>query len=264
MTTLVLWLSLASTAQAPAPELADGIRLVDEGDLEGAVGALEAALARLATDDGAERQRALGHLYLGMALLGLERPGEARASVQEAWRLNRGARLDPRRFPPRLVSLYEEVGREARPPANGPKRAKLLLPAAVGALVGAGAASLGGSTAAPPAAPPQAPPPPPVTVRLFNNDDAGRAFVGGTLVREVGLGEDTGPLDVTLLLSPGPNEIAFELVNAHGGISYGFEVRLGDAIVFQETCGIVFRAGCENDRKFPPGVIRRFTYVVQR
>jgi len=89
-------------------------------------------------------------------------------------------------------------------------------------------------------------------------------FLGGALVGEVTIGEDSGLVDVTSRLRPGPNEIVFELFNDHALITYGFEVRLGDAIVFQQTCGIVHRVGCENDTKFPPGVIRRFSHVVNR
>jgi hypothetical protein len=63
-------------------------------------------------------------------------------------------------------------------------------------------------------------------------------------------------------LSSGQNELVFELINDHGAISYGFEVRVGDAIVFQETCGLVLRVGCEDDRKFPPGVVKRFEYTL--
>jgi hypothetical protein len=62
-----------------------------------------------------------------------------------------------------------------------------------------------------------------------------------------------------LLLDETVNEIVFELLNDHGFITYGFEIQVGEAIVFRETCGQVFRLGCENDQKFPPGVIRRFS-----
>jgi hypothetical protein len=267
MTTLLLTLALTLVSQVP-PELADGMRLVDEGDLAGGVASLEPALLRLAAENGPARERALGYLYLGMAQLGLDRAVAARASLREAWRLNPGARLDPMRFPPRVVKLYQEVGQEARAPGEAPNKKTrpkrtVAIAAGVGVALGAGFASLGnGSPAAPPAPVPQVSQS--VGVRLFNNDDAGRVFLNGALVRQAALGEDSGLVDVSSLLASGSNEIAFELVNDHGGITYGFEVRVGDAIVFQETCGIVFRAGCENDQKFPAGVVRRFTYQLQR
>ena len=99
---------------------------------------------------------------------------------------------------------------------------------------------------------------------MFNNDDLGRVFVGGALLRQVGLGEDTGLLDVSDRLVAGATEVAFELENAHGAISYGFEVYVGDSVVFRETCGVVFRGGCDGDQRFPAGVVRRFTYTVRR
>jgi hypothetical protein len=37
---------------------------------------------------------------------------------------------------------------------------------------------------------------------------------------------------------------------------------VGDAIVFQEVCGVAARLGCEDDRVFPPGVARRYEYVL--
>ena len=98
---------------------------------------------------------------------------------------------------------------------------------------------------------------------MFNSDDVGRVTLNGQLLFEVGLAQDSGPVDITSRLSSGANEIVFELFNAHGAISYGFEVREGSAIVFQETCGLVFRSGCEDDRKFPSGVIRRYVYTLQ-
>ena len=100
------------------------------------------------------------------------------------------------------------------------------------------------------------------SLRLFNCDDACRAFINGGFVREIGLGGDTGNLDISRELRAGPNEIAFELVNAHGGIAYGFQVLRDDSIVYQEICGLVFRVGCQDDQRFPPGVAARFTYTV--
>jgi hypothetical protein len=97
---------------------------------------------------------------------------------------------------------------------------------------------------------------------VYNSDDVGRVSLNGQLLFEVGMGQDSGAVDVTSRLSSGANEIVFELFNASGAIAYGFEVRQGSAIVFQETCGLVFRAGCEEDRKYPSGVVRRYVYTL--
>jgi hypothetical protein len=273
MTRLLLALALLAPPAQPGDGqalLEDGIRLVDEGDLETAVAVLSEATARLDAADA--RERALAHLYLGMAQLGLDQAAAARDSLATAWRLNGGAALDPRRFPPRVVRLYgeagESLGPSEKPDTRSRKRTLVVASATAGAALGAGLASAAagnGSSGRPPApGPPVAEPPAAVTVRAYNCDDIGRVFLGGTLVGEVGIGEDSGLVDVTSRLRPGPNEIVFELFNDHALITYGFEVRLGDAIVFQQTCGIVHRVGCENDSKFPPGVIRRFTHVVHR
>jgi hypothetical protein len=264
MTTVVLALFLLAGPSPSEPSIRDGIRQVDEGDLSAAVTTLTTALTRLDSAQAPERERALGYVYLGMAQLGLGQGDPARASLRYAWSLNQGAKLDAKRFPPRVVRLYDEVGGEVRARTRGTKstRSLAIIGTAAGVGLGAVAVVAGGSpSAAPPATMPA---PQPVSVRLFNNDDVGRVFVGGSLLRQVGLGEDTGLLDVSTRLTPGSNEIAFELENAHGAISYGFEVYVGESVVFRETCGVVFQGGCESDQRFPVGVIRRFTFTVQR
>ena len=266
MTTVVLALVLLGGPSPSEPSVQAGIRQVDEGDLSAAVITLTNALSRLDAAQAPERERALGYVYLGMAQLGLGQADPARASLRYAWSLNQGARLDPKRFPPRVVRLYDEVGAEVRAHSQGTRSTRSLAIVGTAAAVGLGGAVAiaggGQPTAAPPVTSPSAPMT--VSVRLFNNDDVGRVFVGGSLLRQVGLGEDTGLLDVSTRLVPGGNEIAFELENAHGAISYGFEVYDGEKVVFRETCGVVFRGGCESDQRFPAGVIRRFTYTVQR
>jgi hypothetical protein len=265
MTILALVLALAAGVPAE-PSVREGIRLVDEGDLAGAVIELTDALGRMDAAHAPERERALGYVYLGMAQLGLGQNDPARASLRFAWSLNQGARLDTKRFPPRVVRLYDEVGAEVRARTKGTKSARSLAVIGTTAGVGLGAVAAvvagGSGSSGPPATVPPAAAP--VSVRLFNNDDVGRVFVGGTLLRQVGLGEDTGLLDVSDRLGTGANEVAFELENAHGAISYGFEVYVGDAVVFRETCGVVFRGGCESDQRFPAGVVRRFTFTVRR
>jgi hypothetical protein len=155
-----------------------------------------------------------------------------------------------------VIALYGEVGAELRPRRAGGKLVAVVGAAAAAAGTVAGRA-LAGSSPAPAAEPPKA-----RSVRLFNVDDTARVSLNGQLLTEVGLGQDSGLVDITARLSRGPNELVFELINSHGSIAYGFEVREGQAIVFQETCGLAMRLGCEDDRKFPPGVVRRFVYTV--
>lgn len=245
-------------AEDPAAALREGIALLEAGDLDQAARRLEAAVDRLGADPARARDLASAHLHLAMTQLGRGQAERARVHMREAWIRRKGAALDPRSFPPRVISLYEEVGAELRPRRTGTKRLVAVGAAAGGAGAVAGS-RLGGSeplAAAPPVRPP-------TSVRVFNADDVGRVSLNGQPLFEVGLGQDSGTVDITSKLSSGANEVVFELVNVQGAISYGFEVRQGEAIVFQETCGLVFRAGCEDDRKFPAGVIRRYVYVVR-
>jgi hypothetical protein len=260
LSVLVLLSPAPPVADDAGAALRDGIALLEAGDLDQAVRRLEDAVETLGAVPGRARDLGTAHLYLAMAQLGRGQAGAARAHMREAWTRRKGARLDPKTFPPRVIALYEEVGTELRAPRRVGTKALVGVgagAAAAGALVGA---SVGGSAPAPPA-PPAATPP--SSVRVFNSDDIGRVSLNGQVLFEMGLGQDSGAVDITSKLSSGANEIVFELVNAHGAISYGFEVRKGDAIVFQETCGLVLRGGCEDDRKFPPGVIRRYVYTLQ-
>jgi hypothetical protein len=245
-----------SAPEEPDAALREGIALVEAGDLDQAAQRLERAVERLGTDPARGRDLATAHLYLAMAQLGRGQAEKARVHMREAWIRRKGAKLDARTFPPRVIALYEEVGAEVRPRGTS---AKLL--AGVGVAAAGAGAMVGGALAGSPA-PAVAEVPKPRTVRLFNIDDTARVYLNGQLVSEVGLGEDSGLIDITARLSTGQNEVVFELINAHGAIAYGFQVRVGEAIVFQETCGLVMRLGCEDDRKFPPGVARRFAYTV--
>jgi hypothetical protein len=263
---------LSGAAPAPpTPDVDAGIRLVEDGDLEAAVETLAAVLPDLAANPERRSDLVRGHLYLGMAHLGLEHEERARVHFQRAWALSGGAPLDPKMFPPRVIALYEEAREAATPPPTAappprptPRRRAPVLPSlltfGLGAAAGAGTAALGGGgdAAAPP---PAAPLPPERTLRIFNCDDRCRVWLNGQLVAEVGLRQDSGRLDVTRRLGD-LNAVVFEVFNEHGGAAYGFEVRVGEAIVFQEQCGVAARLGCEDDRSFPAGLVRRYEYVL--
>lgn len=107
------WRGLAQGAQ-PAGDLALGIRQVEEGDLDQAVITLDAVTQRLAKTKGAEKDLATAHLYLGMAHLGLSQWERAKAEMRDAWRNNPEMRLDPQKFPPRVLQTFEEARQEAR------------------------------------------------------------------------------------------------------------------------------------------------------
>lgn len=65
--------------------------------------------------DAEEAPLVESHLLLGQTLLALDRPGEARDHLREAYRLDPTRRLDPRLFPPRTIGLWKKVEREALP-----------------------------------------------------------------------------------------------------------------------------------------------------
>jgi hypothetical protein len=98
----------------PASELAVGMRQVEEGDLDAAVITLDTVIQRLATVKGTEKDRATAHLYLSMAHLGLSQWERARAEMREAWRNNKELRLDPLKFPPRVLQTFEEAKQDAK------------------------------------------------------------------------------------------------------------------------------------------------------
>jgi hypothetical protein len=152
-------------AQSDDPErlLADGIRQVEEGDLEVAVITLDTAVQRLSQPPAKEKDLVLAHLYLGMAHLGLSQWERAKEEMRAAWRNDHELRLDPKKFPPRVIQLYAEVSGAATAPAatdapivspspkagGGSGKSKGLVIGALGAAavaVGAIAISGGGST----------------------------------------------------------------------------------------------------------------------
>ena len=52
------------------------------------------------------------------------------------------------------------------------------------------------------------------------------------------------------------------MVNKTGAITYIFQVRRNDTVVFNESCGEAAIAGCENNRAFRLGVAREFTFTI--
>lgn len=267
--------SQRSAASVDIPELSAGIRRVEEGDLEGALLPLEAAVRRLAEVKAPGPVQARAHLYLAMAHLGLGALDAAREAMRAVWAHDPSLVLDPRDYAPPVVALHAA----ARPPSPAPALAAAA-PAGpaptrgrhLSALVGLGAVAavtgvaLSGGGAA--AASPATPPPPedlgPPTLRLFNCDDECRAFVNGVQVRTVGLALDSDRVDLTPYLHAGNNQIAFELYNVGAGITYGFEVRKGERLLFSEVCGVANRIGCEDNARYPPGPARHYVYILSQ
>jgi hypothetical protein len=146
---------LMAQAGSPQAELSQGIRQVEEGDLEAAVITLDGVIQRLSKEKGHEKDLALAHLYLGMAHLGLSQWERAKSEMRNAWRSDRKMKLDPKRFPRRVLQLYEEAKAEAAksqsvvtsppnrttpPPATEKKGHGKTLPILLGVGAAAGAA----------------------------------------------------------------------------------------------------------------------------
>ena len=148
--------------QTASVELGQGIRQVEEGDLDAAIITLDSVVQRLAGVPGRQAELALAHFYLGVSYLGVSQAEPARTQFKEAWRNNRGMKLDPKKFPKRVIRAYEEAKAEASreasqgPPvkAKGGGNSKALLIVGGLAAVGGGVALAGGSSPASPSATP--------------------------------------------------------------------------------------------------------------
>jgi tetratricopeptide (TPR) repeat protein len=160
---LVLGLATVGAPQPPVgdPDVRRGIALVDEGEYDSAILALDAAVRRLAADKGhSTADLAEAYFYLGVAYLGKGHETSAKARFREAVQQARDMSPSPEKFPPRVIELFEKARDEARAerPAVGtaaststvaePKKkggSKALLVIGGVALAGGGAAvALGG------------------------------------------------------------------------------------------------------------------------
>jgi hypothetical protein len=101
-------------------------------------------------------------------------------------------------------------------------------------------------------------------VRLFNCDDSCWVNVNDGFAAATGFAQDTGWFDLTEALEDVVNKILFGVKNESKGIAYGFQVRRDETVSFEQICGNAGKFGCERNRQFPIGVVREFTYTIQR
>jgi peptidyl-prolyl cis-trans isomerase A (cyclophilin A) len=140
---LVITPGFASAACAQSagqePDLASGIRLIEEGDLDGAVTTLDALIRRWSADPARAADLAQAHLHLGAAYVLLENDKAARANFREALKRDPGIRPDPQKSPPRVLKTFETVRQEvtptSEPPVVPPAGAASPAPAAAGPVV---------------------------------------------------------------------------------------------------------------------------------
>jgi|GEM_PF-7114588 len=93
-------------------------------------------------------------------------------------------------------------------------------------------------------------------VKLYNIDDEGRVFVNDNLVKKVGYKGDSDWINITDFLKEGNNKVRFELYNGPGGWTYGFKLRKGKDIVWEDECGRAGYRGCNNN-DYTSGMIYR-------
>lgn len=101
-------------------------------------------------------------------------------------------------------------------------------------------------------------------LRVSGCDDGGRAYLEDKLIVDVGFDEDSNWLDITDDVASGKDEIRFEVINKTGAITYLFQVKKNDTVIFEQTCGKAKEIGCENNRAFRVGKARKFTYTVRK
>ena len=150
---VVLVLALASPGTAQ-PAVADaevrrGIALVDEGEYDSAILALDGAVRRLAAVSGhSTNDLAEAYFYLGVAYLGKGHETSAKARFREAVQQARDMSPSPEKFPPRVIELFEKAREESRAemPAPAPE-APAKKKGGKGLLIGGAVALVGGGVA---------------------------------------------------------------------------------------------------------------------
>jgi hypothetical protein len=100
-------------APAAAPDLATGIRQVQEGDYENAVTTLRAVTQQLEGQSSRRAELARAYLYLGVAHIALDQRDAAKTAFRSALARNRALRLTEDRFSPKVIAAFEEARREA-------------------------------------------------------------------------------------------------------------------------------------------------------
>jgi hypothetical protein len=117
---LGLALPLAAHPAQPGsadPEVVKGVRLVEDGDYDGAILTLDNAARRLAADPSKAKDLSQAYLYLGIAYVGKGHEAAAKAKFREALAQIKDLSLSPDKFPPKVIDVFEAARQEeARAP----------------------------------------------------------------------------------------------------------------------------------------------------
>src|SRR5688572_25668252 len=100
---------VSARAQAPTPEaeVARGVAQVRDGDFEGAITTLEAAIAALRAEPGRSRPLLVqAYIQSGVAHVALDHEDLARRAFREALGLDPNLRLETDRFSPKVVRSF--------------------------------------------------------------------------------------------------------------------------------------------------------------
>lgn len=117
------------------PDVARGMKQVDEGDYDAAILTLDAAVRRLAAERGRQAELGQAYLYLGVAYLAKGHETSARARFRDALRQVRDLDLSPDRFAPRVIELFEKTRDEvATTPVARKQGGASKLPLVIGGL----------------------------------------------------------------------------------------------------------------------------------
>jgi hypothetical protein len=201
---LFLCLALAAVpavAQVPAdPDVAKGVKQVEEGDYDAAILTLDNAARRLSADASKSRELSYAYLYLGIAYMGKGHEAAAKAKFREAVSRVTDLSLSPDRFSPKIIDLFEAVKEETT--RGGPKAAGAPTPAAAPA------------AATPAATPPAAKTPPPATVAAAKTGEGGGG--SGKTLLFVGLGVAVAG-GAALLLAGGGGDECLATVGVRNG-----------------------------------------------
>jgi tetratricopeptide (TPR) repeat protein len=94
------------------PEVAKGVRQVDEGEYDAAIVTLDSASRRLAGDPSKARDLSEAYLYLGIAYVGKGHEAAAKAKFREAVRQIKDLVLSTDKYPPKVIDLFEAAREE--------------------------------------------------------------------------------------------------------------------------------------------------------
>lgn len=106
---------------------------------------------------------------------------------------------------------------------------------------------------------------PRVTVRLHNIDDRLVAYItnstfSGSPFMGANYFQDTGEVDITSIVRPGPNTIDLLLYNYGVGWTYGYALKIDGVAVWSGQCGTVGVLGCANN-DYTTGIAYRTSFT---